>query len=248
MIEISGLTKSYGKLKAVDDISLSVRSGEIFSFLGVNGAGKTTTLKMLAGILEPSSGSISIGGFDVQRDRQEARRINRLYPRQTIRLFGLTGREYLYFVAELYGLRSSEVEQRIDELLSHYQLAERQDNLIENYSHGMKQRIVTCGALVTEPKVLIVDEPIVGLDPHGAKLLKESFKRYANEGMTIFLSTHSLNVAEEVSDRLAIVHRGRIINIGTMSELQSKAGLSGSGLEQVFIALTLEEEGDTASA
>lgn len=242
MIEIQDLTKRYGSFTAVDGISLYVEAGEIFSFLGVNGAGKTTTLRMLSGILKPTSGSIRISGFNLADESLKAKAVTGYIPDRPHVYSGLTGREYLYFVAELYGIKAKKADDRIDELLHDYWLAEWQDELIENYSHGMKQRIATCAALVTQPQVLIVDEPMVGLDPHGAKLLKETFRRYAREGMTIFLSTHSLNVAEEVSDRMAIIHEGKILSVGTMEDLRSLSGLNETNLENIFLELTLNEQ------
>ena len=242
MIEISGLSKKFGSFTAVDNISLSIGEGEIFSFLGVNGAGKTTTLRMLAGILKPTSGEITIGGFSMRSQPLEAKRITGYIPDRPHIYPGLTGREYLYFVAELYDLFAESCDQRISWLLREYSLIDRQDELIGSYSHGMRQRLATCAALVASPKVLIVDEPMVGLDPHGAKTLKECFKRYAAEGMTIFLSMHSLNVAEELSDRLAIIDQGKIVSVGTIEQLHAQAGGNVGGLEDVFLKITLEAD------
>lgn len=238
MIEIDHVTKRYGSFCAVNDISLSVRPGEIFGFLGVNGAGKTTTLKMLAGILKPTSGSIRIGGFDISEEPEKAKAITGYIPDRPHLYNKLSGREFLYFVAELYRVRLADADERIDQLLHEYRLTEWQDELIESYSHGMKQRIATCAALLHRPKVLIVDEPMVGLDPHGAKMLKDSFRQYAKAGMSILLSTHSLNVAEEVSDRLAIIHRGTIISIGTLADIRSQAGGTQEDLEEMFLQIT----------
>ena len=239
MIEISGLTKKYGPFTAVDQISLEVRRGEIFSFLGVNGAGKTTTLSMLVGVLQPTAGRIRIGGYDLDDEPERAKAITGYIPDRPYLYPKMTGREYLYFVSELYDVEEKTAEQRIDELLDVYALVEWQDELIESFSHGMKQRLATCGALINRPELLVVDEPMVGLDPHGAKLLKDSFRSYAREGMTIFLSTHSLNVAEELSHRVAIIHRGCILSVGTVEELHQLAGGTHSGLEEVFLHLTI---------
>ena len=242
MVSIQNLSKSYGKFLAVDNLNLEVSAGEIFSFLGVNGAGKTTTLKMLSGVLEPSAGRISIAGFDLRSNPQDAKRVTGYIPDRAYLYPGLTGREYLYFTAELYGLRGTSVDKKVDSLLEKYMLLDRQDELISNYSHGMKQRIATCAALVTEPRLLIVDEPMVGLDPHGAKLLKDAFREYRDAGMTIFLSTHSLNVAEELSDRLAIINRGKIVSLGTMEELRQQSGSEENDLEDVFLQITLDNQ------
>lgn len=238
MIEIENVTKQYGKFCAVNNISLSVRPGEIFGFLGVNGAGKTTTLKMLAGILKPTSGRIRIGEFDISEQPEQAKAITGYIPDRPHLYNKLTGREFLYFVSELYRVVLADADERIDALLHEYRLTEWQDELIESYSHGMKQRLATCAALLHRPKVLIVDEPMVGLDPHGAKLLKDSFRQYAKAGMSILLSTHSLNVAEEVSDRLAIIHRGTIVSIGTLSDIKAQAGGSHQDLEEMFLEIT----------
>lgn len=248
IVSLKNVTKQFGSFLAVDRLNLEIEAGTIFSFLGVNGAGKTTTLKMLAGVLEPTSGSLSVGGYNLAKNGVEAKRLIGYIPDRAYLYPGLTGREYLYFRAELYGLRGSSVDAEIDALLSKYMLLDRQHELISNYSHGMKQRIATAAALVTKPRLLIVDEPMVGLDPHGAKLLKDAFREYRDQGMTIFLSTHSLNVAEELSDRLAIIHRGKIVSMGTMEELREESGLMENDLEDVFLQITLENQGGSASA
>lgn len=238
MIKIENVLKKYGSFCAVDSISLEVEPGEIFGFLGVNGAGKTTTIRMMTGILRPTSGKIFIGGYDLENEPEKAKLITGYIPDRPYLYNKLTGREFLYFIADLYMVDSAEAEERIDGLLKEYGLTQWQDEMIENYSHGMKQRIATCGALVHKPKVLIVDEPMVGLDPHGAKLLKDRFRSYAEAGTSIFLSTHSLNVAEEVADRLAIIHQGKILTIGTLDEIRALTGRSEEGLEEMFLQLT----------
>jgi len=241
MVEIESVTKRYGDFTAVNNISITAKQGEVFSFLGVNGAGKTTTLRMLVGILKPTSGAVRICGHDVAKSPVAAKRVTGYIPDRPHLYEGLTGVEYLKFVAELYDVKPKEFNPKIEELLEDYTLTQWRNDLLESYSHGMKQRLATCAALVTNPKVLVVDEPMVGLDPHGAKMLKQSFRKYAEQGMTIFLSTHSLNVAEEVSDRLSLIHHGEILAIGTLAELRERAGSSDSNLEQIFIQLTSEE-------
>ena len=238
MIEIKNLTKRYGSFCAVDDITFHVDKGEIFGFLGVNGAGKTTTLRMLAGVLRPTSGSLAIGGYDVASSPQQAKQITGFIPDRPHLYNKLTAAEFLRFISELYTVPKNEIEPRIETLLSEYKLTEWKNELVESFSHGMKQRLAWCAALVHHPKVLVVDEPMVGLDPHGAKMLKESLRRYAREGMTILLSTHSLNVAEEVSDRLAIINKGKIIALGTLHEIRAIAGGKDQDLEQIFLELT----------
>jgi len=242
MIEIEALTKRYGKFCAVNNISLKVEPGEIFGFLGVNGAGKTTTLRMLVGTLRPSSGIIRLGGFDMQNEPLMAKSITGYIPDRPYIYPKLSGREFLQFVAGLYRIDEVKAEANITKLLEDYSLTEWQNELVEGYSHGMKQRLATCAALVHEPRILIIDEPMVGLDPHGAKLLKESLKRYAMQGMTVMLSTHSLNVAEEVSDRLAIINNGSIVTSGTLAELYQKSGSKEDGLEKLFLRITANTE------
>ncbi len=184
MISVSNLRKQYGKFTAVNSVTFSVEPGEIFGFLGVNGAGKTTTLRMLAGILAPTSGEISIGGYNLRESPELARAITGYIPDRPHVYARLTGREFLYFIAELYAVPQSQMDDRIDELLVNFGLLEWQHELIENYSHGMKQRIATCGGLIHSPRVLIVDEPMVGLDPHGAKLFKDELNGHISEKMS----------------------------------------------------------------
>ncbi|MBX7137783.1 MAG: ABC transporter ATP-binding protein [Oligoflexia bacterium] len=238
MIELSNVSKRFGEFQAVKEISLEVRAGEIFGCLGMNGAGKTTTIRMMTGIIHPNSGTIRICGFDTVSEPERAKAVCGYVPDRPYIYNKLTGREFLYFIAELYRMRSEEAEKQIDKLLEEYGLMDWQDELVESYSHGMKQRLTTCGALVHKPRVLILDEPMVGLDPHGSRLLKDSLRRYAAEGMCIFLSTHSLNVAEEIADRLAIIHKGQILTAGTLAQIRSNHGLSQNGLEEIFIELT----------
>lgn len=238
MITLKNLSKSYGSFKAVNDISLHVPSGGIFAFLGVNGAGKTTTIKMITGILKPSLGSIYLGGYDLGAEPLQAKAITGYIPDRPNLYPKLTGREFLNFMCDLYRVPAKQAERRIDEVLEEYTLTQWQDELIESYSHGMKQRIATCGALVHDPRVLIVDEPMVGLDPHGARNLKDAFKRYARAGVTIFLSTHSLNVAEELADNLAIIHKGSILTTGTLEDIRALTGKHDEGLEDMFLELT----------
>ena len=193
---------------------------------------------MLTGILRPTSGAISIGGFSMADNPQDAKRITGYIPDRPYLYGKLTAREFLYFVADLYEVPAKLADERIDSLLREYGLSEWQDELIENFSHGMRQRVATCAALVHAPKVLVVDEPMVGLDPHGAKLLKERFKAYAKSGMSIFLSTHSLNVAQEVADRLAIIHQGKILTTGTLEDIRALTGKRDDDLEAMFLQLT----------
>lgn len=240
MIELENLSKRYGNFLAVNNLSISIPQGEIFAFLGVNGAGKTTTIRMMTGILKPSAGKIRLGGLDIEVTPSAAKRITGYIPDRPYIYQKLTGREFLYFVADLYAVPNKEADQRIDGLLDEFGLTSWENELVESYSHGMKQRLATCAGLIHNPKILIVDEPMVGLDPRGARFLKDSFRRYAEQGMTIFLSTHSLNVAEEVANRMAIIQRGEIIAIGTLSEIKAQSGNFEGGLEPLFLQLTEE--------
>jgi len=238
MIEIIGLTKIFKGLKAVDDINLKIRQGVIFGFLGPNGAGKTTTIKMMAGVLLPTKGRILINGMDISMKPSEVKRSIGFIPDRPFLYEKLSGIEFLRFIAGLYNLdHSPSLNARFMELLDLFDLSHWRDELIESYSHGMKQRLVMCAALLHDPKVLIVDEPMVGLDPRGARLVKDIFRDLALEGKTIFMSTHSLDVAEEVCQEVAIIQAGRIIATGTPKELKASAGVDGD-LENVFLKLT----------
>ncbi len=241
MIELIELAKYFRNKKAVDGITLTVPRGRLFGFLGPNGAGKTTTLKMMAGVLKPSRGRILIAGKDLSRDAEIIKRTTAFIPDQPFLYEKLTALEFLNFIADLYGLeRGSSRDFEIDRLLFLFDLTAWKNDLLEGYSHGMKQRVVLCGALLHKPAVLIVDEPMVGLDPGGARLVKEIFRKEAAKGTTVFLSTHSLEVAEEVCDEIAIIQEGKIRAQGTPDSLKSLAGVDGN-LEQVFLTLTKNE-------
>ena len=238
MIELIDLTKMYRGLRAVDKVNLKVKKGTLFGFLGPNGAGKTTTIKMMAGVLKPTKGKILVNGMDISREPAEVKRCTGFIPDRPFLYEKLTGIEFLRFLAGLYNLdHSSSLNTRLTELLELFELSHWGDELIESYSHGMKQRLVMCGALLHDPEVLIVDEPMVGLDPKGARLVKNIFRDQAKNGKTIFMSTHSLEVAQEVCEEIAIIQAGKIIATGTPKELQDEAGVDGN-LESVFLKLT----------
>jgi ABC-2 type transport system ATP-binding protein len=238
MIDLIGLTKIFKGLKAVDDVNLGIRPGVIYGFLGPNGAGKTTTIKMMAGVLLPTSGRIIIDGMDISVKPSDVKRIIGFIPDRPFLYEKLSGIEFLRFLAGLYNLdHSSSLDGRLMNLLDLFDLSHWKDELIESYSHGMKQRLVMCAALLHDPKVLIVDEPMVGLDPRGARLVKDIFMDLALEGKTIFMSTHSLDVAQEVCQEVAIIQTGRIIATGTPDRLRAAAGIDGD-LENVFLKLT----------
>jgi len=240
MIQLIDLTKQYRGLKAVDRVSLEVKKGARFGFLGPNGAGKTTTIKMMVGVLRPTEGRIIIDGHDLAASPSAVKQCIGFIPDRPFMYEKLTGLEFLHFVAGLYGLDATPlVKGRMEDLLTLFELRHWEDDLIESYSHGMKQRLVMCAALVHEPKVLIVDEPMVGLDPKGARLVKDIFKEKARNGTTLFMSTHSLEVAEDVCEEIAIIQAGRIIAQGSPSKLRKQAGMDGK-LEDVFLRLTQE--------
>ena len=240
MIELSALTKRYGSFTAVDGLSLTVPRGELFGFLGPNGAGKTTTLRMIAGILRPTSGAVRIGGVDVVKDPTAAKAKLGFIPDRPFIYEKLTGIEFLRFVAGLYEQDGPAVEHRSRELLSLFDLEEWRDELVESYSHGMRQKLIISSAFVHRPEVIVVDEPMVGLDPKAARILKDLFREYVNRGNTIMMSTHALEVAESMCDRIGIVQGGKLRALGTMDELRASAATGTEGLETIFLRLTGE--------
>jgi ABC-2 type transport system ATP-binding protein len=237
MIELVQVTKQYGTKVAVTDLDLTVARGELFAFLGPNGAGKTTTIKMLVGLLFPTRGTVRVGGFDVQTQGDLARQLISYVPDQPYLYEKLTGREFLRFIADMYGMERRRSTQRIEEMIVTFGLTDFVDDLTERYSHGMRQRTVFASALLHEPELLITDEPTVGLDPRSIRMLKDLLRRQTKMGTTVFLSTHSLDIAQELADRIGIVDHGRLIGCGTLSELRQLAALDGS-LEDVFLKLT----------
>jgi ABC-2 type transport system ATP-binding protein len=239
MIELNQVTKKYGTKTAVDRLTLRIEAGEVFAFLGPNGAGKTTTIKLMCGLLFPTEGTVRIGGLDLSRDGDRARQLISYVPDQPYLYEKLTGREFLQFIADMYGLEADYGRRRIGAMIELFELGDFVDDLTERYSHGMRQRTVFAGALLHEPRVLIVDEPTVGLDPRSVRLLKDLLRREADRGMTVFLSTHSLDIAQQLADRIGIVEHGRLICCGTLEALRQQAALDGS-LEDVFLKLTEE--------
>jgi ABC-2 type transport system ATP-binding protein len=243
MIKLIQLTKKYGEFTAVAGIDLDVQRGELFGFLGPNGAGKTTTLRMIAGILRPTSGRVEIGGVDIATNPVVAKMKLGFIPDRPFIYEKLTGGEFLKFVAGLYDQEGPSVEHRARELLALFDLEEWRDELVESYSHGMRQKLIISSAFVHRPEVIVVDEPMVGLDPKAARILKDLFREYCNRGHTIMMSTHTLEVAEAMCDRIGIIQSGRIRAHGTMADLQKHAAGGGSGLEDIFLKLT----GDNAA-
>ncbi len=239
MIEVSNLTKRFGRKVAVDDLSLSIAPGEIFAILGPNGAGKTTTMKVLAGLLRPSAGSASVGGFDVVEHPVEAKRLLAYIPDEPYLYDKLTGREFLHFVGEIFGMTREQIETKSGELIESFELGTFLDELAEGYSHGMKQRVVVAAALLHSPKALVVDEPTVGLDPKGARRMRELLRRLAEEnGSAIFMSTHVLPVAEQLADRIAIMDHGKLLACASADEIKNMAG--AASLEETFLKMTAE--------
>ena len=239
MIDLDEVSKRYGTKLAVDRLSLRLQPGELFAFLGPNGAGKTTTIKMITGLLFPTSGSVRVGGFDMQREGDRARQLISYVPDQPYLYEKLTGREFLQFIADMYGMPHDLGRQRLEEVIGLFELEDFVDDLTERYSHGMRQRTVFAAALLHQPRILIVDEPTVGLDPRSVRLLKDLLRAEAARGTTVFLSTHSLDIAQELAHRIGIVDHGRLISCGTLDALRKQAALHGT-LEDVFLKLTEE--------
>ena len=238
MIELKDLTKTYGTYTAVQRLSLSIGRGEIFGFIGPNGAGKTTTIKMMGGVMAPTEGTITIAGIDMQAEPRKAKRKVGFIPDRPFLYEKLTGLEFLQFTADIYGVPEEQFPDKAAAILALFSLADWSNELIESYSHGMKQRLIMAAALLHDPEVLIVDEPMVGLDPLAIIMVKNLFKRLASQGVTIFMSTHTLKVAEDICDRIGVIVRGRLIASGTAADLRREANVSSADLEQVFLNLT----------
>jgi len=238
MLELRAVRKLYGKFAAVRGLDLTVRRGEIFGFLGPNGAGKTTTIRIVAGVLQPTSGKVLVGGDDLSVTPELAKSRLGFIPDRPYLYEKLSGGEFLRFVAGLWGREGEEVEARIDRLLELFQLDPWKDELIESYSHGMRQKILISSALIHQPELIVVDEPMVGLDPRSARLLKDLFRAFVAQGGTVFLSTHTLEVAEALCDRIAIIHEGEIIALGTLDELRNQSQAGGAHLEEIFLRIT----------
>jgi ABC-2 type transport system ATP-binding protein len=238
MIRLEGITKHYGSFVAVDHISLEVPRGVLYGCLGPNGAGKTTMLRMIAGILKPTDGRVLIGGDDVQANPIGAKMRLGFIPDRPFVYDKLTGAEFLRFVAGLYGQDGDAVERRIAELLEVFELSSWKDELIEAYSHGMRQKLIISSALIHRPECIVVDEPMVGLDPKGARLLKDIFRQFVDRGGTVLMSTHTLEVAEAMCDQIGILQHGKIVAHGTMAEIRRQHAAGDASLEELFLKLT----------
>ena len=240
MIEIKNLTKRFGKQLAVDSLNLNIARGEFFCFLGPNGAGKTTTIKMLTGLLHPTEGQAILGGHDIQGAPVAAKRIIGYIPDTPYLYDKLTGREFMRFVAGLYKMPEAATNGEADDLLELFEIRAVADRLVEDYSHGMRQKLSFAACFLHKPEIVIVDEPWVGLDPKNIRFVRNFLKEKTREGLTVFMSTHTLSIVEDVADRIGIIHRGRLLQTGTLKEVTALARNPGS-LEDVFLELTQED-------
>ncbi len=238
MIELKNLTKRFGNIVAVNRLNLSVSKGEIFGFIGPNGAGKTTTLRMMGGVLAPTEGSVMIEGINLKEEPEKAKKKIGFIPDRPFLYEKLTGMEFLRFTADLFGIEEGLFYEKSEKILKQFSLYDWANELIESYSHGMKQRLIISAAILHDPQVIIVDEPMVGLDPAGIRMVKGLLRDLAKKGTTIFMSTHTLAFAEDVCDRIGIIHKGLLIATGTIEELRLRAQVQEGDLEEVFLILT----------
>jgi ABC-2 type transport system ATP-binding protein len=238
MIKLKNLTKRFGKIIAVNRLNLSISKGEIFGFIGPNGAGKTTTLRMMGGVIAPTEGSVMIDGINMADDPENTKKRIGFIPDRPFLYEKLTGMEFLRFMSDLYGIEDGLFYERSEKILKKFSLYHWADELIESYSHGMKQRLIISAAILHDPKVIVVDEPMVGLDPAGIRMVKDLFRSLAKMGTTIFMSTHTLAVAEDLCDRIGIIHKGFLIATGTIEELKQRAQVQEGDLEEIFLILT----------
>jgi ABC-2 type transport system ATP-binding protein len=235
MIELINVRRTYGEKVAVIDLSLTIQPGEVFAYLGPNGAGKTTTIKMLVGLLQPTHGTIRIAGFDVVQQTRQAHRLTGYVPDVPYLYDKLTGREFLTFVGEVHGLDRAMLKQSAEQQIEKFELQEFIDELAENYSHGMRQRVAFAAALLHDPAVVIVDEPMVGLDPRSARVVRNHLQELARAGKSVFMSTHSLSVAEQIADRIGILEHGQLHFVGTVTNLRETVGDAALTLEDLFL-------------
>jgi ABC-2 type transport system ATP-binding protein len=239
VIQTVNLTRHYGSLAAVQDLNLTINQGELFGFLGPNGAGKTTTIRMIIGLLRPTAGTVIVAGHDVRKEPLTVKRVVGYLAQTPLLYERLTGREFLRFLGGLYGLSDEKIEARTKHLLALMDLSEKADQLIESYSGGMRHKIGLCGALLHEPPVLVLDEPLTGLDPYSARRIKDLLQDLCQQGSTVFLSTHVLEIAERVCDRVGILDHGQLIAVGTMEALRAQAQSGAeTSLEDIFMKLT----------
>jgi ABC-2 type transport system ATP-binding protein len=241
MIQFENVTRRYGTKVAVSELNLEIPAGQLFAFLGPNGAGKTTTIKMIVGLLRPSSGTIRLCGHDISHNNSAANRLLGYVPDVPYLYEKLSGREFLQFIADMYGLHPRQTEAKIAEQIEAFQLQDFAGDLTESYSHGMKQRLAFAAAMLHDPKVLVIDEPMVGLDPRSVRMVKDLLRSKAAGGQTIFMSTHLLSIAEEIADRVGIVDQGKLKFLGTIDELRNRLATREKSLEQLYLSFTAEE-------
>jgi ABC-2 type transport system ATP-binding protein len=241
LINLENVSKVYGSKLAVDNLSLQVRAGEVFAFLGPNGAGKTTSIKLITGLLRPTSGHVFVAGYSMAGNSVEARRQVSFVPDQPHLYEKLTARDFLEFTRKIYGIDSPASRDYQEELIDTFEIRDFADDLIESYSHGMRQRVVFASALLHKPRVLVLDEPMVGLDPKSMRIAKDQMKQTAEQGASVFMSTHTLSIAEEIADRIGIIRRGKLVKCGTLDELQRDRP-GGMNLEEYFLQVTAEDE------
>lgn len=237
LVRLSEVSKQYGDKLAVDRLTLDIAPGELFAFLGPNGAGKTTTIKMVTGLLRPTSGQVLVAGWDMTVNSQEARRNISYVPDQPYLYNKLTGRDFLAFIRDIYGLSGPEVHDYEERLIQTFEMSDFVDRLTETYSHGMRQRLAFAAAFLHRPKLLVLDEPMVGLDPKSMRIVKDMLRETTRDGTTVFMSTHTLGVAEELADRIGIIHAGKLAFLGTLQELRESVK-EGSSLEDYFLKVT----------
>ena len=242
MITITNLTKFFGKLTAVDRLTMRIESGELFGFLGPNGAGKTTTINMLTGLIRPTAGTAAICGYDIKDQGLQAKALTGLMPDTPYLYDTLTGRQYVRFMADLYEIPSQRAEKRMAELLEMLDLVDAADEIIKSYSYGMQKKILLTAVLVHEPRVLFLDEPTSGLDPKSARTVKEILRLLCDRGCTVFMSTHILEIAERVCDRIGIINEGKLVTVGTMDELRQDNTAVDRNLEEIFLEITGDVE------
>jgi ABC-2 type transport system ATP-binding protein len=237
-VELKGVMKRYSEILAVNEVDLTIKTGEIFGLLGPNGSGKSTTMKMLLGLVQPDSGSVTVLGIDVQKDPVSVKKLVGYVP-ESPRLYEfLTGIEYLDFVGDIYGIQTAEKKNRIDEYLKAFQLEGREGDMITSYSEGMKQKIALISAFLHRPRLLILDEPLNALDPRSARIVKDFLQELKMQGVTTIISTHVLEIAQALCDRIAIMYQGKLLALGNMNELRQMSRLPDSGLEDIFLKLT----------
>jgi len=238
MIHLRNVTKRFGEVTAVSDLTLNIEKGELFGFIGPNGAGKTTTIKLIVGLLRPTSGSVIIDGTNAQKQPEKAKSKIGYIPDSPFIYQSLTGREFLYFVGNLYGMKDSDIQSKVGELFEYMEIGSWADSRVEEYSHGMRQKIVICSALLHDPAVILVDEPMVGLDPKSARKVKRTFIDRVQNGTAVFVSTHSLPVAEEICTRVGLIDKGKLVTTGTMEDFRRASRKGARSLEDIYMEIT----------